>query len=166
LRHWRFLRFLLLEDFQKEEKRMLKRIGLVAAMVLTAGGVHGAEHLVKMLSKGENGTMVFEPAFVKAGLGDTIRFVPLDKNHNVESIKGLLPEGADRFKSKPGEEYVMTPTVAGLYGVKCAPHFAMGMVALIQVGDVPVAVDALKGAKLPKMAEERLKAALAAHMTP
>ena len=29
----------------------------------------------------------------------------------------------------------MTFTESGLYGVKCLPHYAMGMVMLIQVGD-------------------------------
>ncbi|ASY71731.1 Pseudoazurin (plasmid) [Sinorhizobium fredii CCBAU 83666] len=117
---------------------------------------------MKMLNKGESGAMVFEPAFVKAAPGDTIRFVPVDKGHNVESIKGMLPDGVDKFKSKVNEEYVMTPTVPGLYGVKCSPHFAMGMVALIQVGDVPANVEAVKAVKLPKKADERIKEALAA----
>ncbi|ACP21785.1 Pseudoazurin precursor (plasmid) [Sinorhizobium fredii NGR234] len=141
---------------------MLRRMGIVAAMVLMAGAAIAAEHEVKMLNKGESGTMIFEPAFVKAAAGDTIRFVPVDKGHNVESIKGMLPDGVDKFKSKVNEEYVMTPTVPGLYGVKCSPHFAMGMVALIQVGEVPPNVEAVKAVKLPKKADERIKEALAA----
>ncbi|PDT81272.1 pseudoazurin [Sinorhizobium sp. BJ1] len=141
---------------------MLRIMGIVAAFVLMAGGAHAAEHEVKMLNKGESGAMVFEPAFVKAAPGDTIRFVPVDKGHNVESIKGMLPDGVDKFKSKVNEEYVMTLTVPGLYGVKCSPHFAMGMVALIQVGDVPANVEAVNAVKLPKKADERLKAALPA----
>ena len=141
---------------------MLKKLGIVAAMMLMAGGVNAGEHQVKMLNKGESGAMVFEPAFVKAAPGDTIRFVPVDKGHNVESIKGMLPDGVEKFKSKVNEEYVMTVTVPGLYGVKCSPHFSMGMVALIQVGDVPATVEAVSAVKLPKKADERIKAALAA----
>ncbi|WP_026187088.1 pseudoazurin [Ensifer sp. BR816] len=139
---------------------MLRRMGIMAAIVLVAGGAFAGEHEVKMLNKGESGAMVFEPAFVKAEPGDTIRFLPADKGHNVESIKGMLPDGVDKFKSKVNEEYVMTVTVPGLYGVKCSPHFSMGMVALIQVGDVPVNAEAVKAVKLPKKADERLKAAL------
>lgn len=134
----------------------------MAAIGLMAGGAFAEEHEVKMLSKGESGTMVFEPAFVKAAPGDTIRFLPVDKGHNVESIKGMLPDGVERFKSKVNEEYAMTVTVPGLYGVKCPPHFAMGMVALIQVGEAPAAVEAVKAVKLPKKADERIQAALAA----
>ncbi|MCZ4094229.1 pseudoazurin [Sinorhizobium psoraleae] len=139
---------------------MLRRTGILAAIVLVAGGAFAEEHEIKMLNKGESGAMVFEPAFVKAAPGDTIRFVPADKGHNVESIKGMLPDGVDKFKSKVNEEYVMTVTVPGLYGIKCSPHFSMGMVALIQVGDVPANVEAVKAVKLPKKADERIKAAL------
>ncbi|THK39206.1 pseudoazurin [Ensifer sp. MPMI2T] len=141
---------------------MLRRMGIMAAIVLIAGGAFAEEHEVKMLNKGESGAMVFEPAFVKAAPGDTIRFVPVDKGHNVESIKGLLPDGVDKFKSKVNEEYVMTVTAPGIYGVKCSPHFSMGMVALIQVGDVPANVEVVKAVNLPKKADERMKAALAA----
>lgn len=141
---------------------MLKRMGIMAAIVLMAGGAFAEEHEVKMLNKGESGAMVFEPAFVKAAPGDTIRFLPVDKGHNVESIKGMLPDGVERFKSKVNEEHVMTVTVPGLYGVKCSPHFSMGMVALIQVGEVPASFEAVKAVKLPKKADERIQTALAA----
>ncbi|ODR88599.1 pseudoazurin [Sinorhizobium alkalisoli] len=141
---------------------MLRRMGIMAAIVLVAGGALAEEHEVKMLNKGGSGAMVFEPALVKAAPGDTIRFVPADKGHNVESIKGMLPDGVDKFKSKVNEEYVMIVTVPGLYGVKCSPHFSMGMVALIQVGDVPANIELAKAVKLPAKAGERMKAALAA----
>jgi len=32
--------------------------------------------------------MVFEPALLKNAPGDTVTFVPTDKSHNAESIKG------------------------------------------------------------------------------
>lgn len=134
----------------------------VPALVLAmAGAGFAAEHEVHMLNKGAAGTMVFEPAFVKAEPGDTIRFIPTDKSHNVESIKEILPAGVETFKSRINEEYVLTVTEAGLYGVKCTPHLAMGMVALIQVGEAPADLGAAQNARLPKKARERLDAALA-----
>jgi hypothetical protein len=42
------------------------------------------------------------------------------------------------------------------------PHVGMGMVALIVVGDAPANLDAIKAAKLPKKARERLDADIAA----
>ena len=132
-----------------------------AFVLALAGAGFAAEHEVHMLNKGEAGTMVFEPAFVKAEPGDTIHFIPTDKSHNVEAIKDILPEGVEIFKSKINEDYTLTVTEAGLYGVKCTPHFAMGMVALIQVGETPANLDAAKTAKLPKKARERMDAEIA-----
>ena len=79
--------------------------------------------------------MVFEPAFVKAQPGDVVKFIPTDKGHNVEDIDGMLPDGVEGFKTKFNEEFDLTVDAEGVYGVKCTPHYAMGMVALIQVGE-------------------------------
>ena len=120
---------------------MLTKLMMTAAFVLAAG-VAGAETFeVRMLNKGEEGAMVFEPAFVKAQPGDVVKFVPVDKGHNVEAIGGMLPEGVEGFKTKFNEEFDLTVEAEGVYGVKCTPHYAMGMVALIQVG-APVNLDA------------------------
>lgn len=107
----------------------------LGATVAFAGAAGAAEFEVKMLNKGEKGTMVFEPDLIIAAPGDTVRFVPTDKGHNVETIKGMLPDGAKPFKSKFNEEFTVTLDAEGVYGVKCTPHYAMGMVALIRVGE-------------------------------
>jgi pseudoazurin len=142
----------------------MKRMSILATAALCLGlaaPVSAAEFEVHMKNKGEAGTMVFEPGFVKAAPGDVIHFIPSDKSHNVEAIKEILPAGVEVFKSKVNEEFSLTVTEAGLYGVKCTPHFAMGMVALIQVGDAPANLDAAQTAKLPKKARERMDADLA-----
>lgn len=142
----------------------MKRAFFLAAPALVlalSGAAFAAEHEVQMLNKGEAGMMVFEPAFVKAEPGDVIHFVPTDKSHNVESIKEILPEGVETFKSKINEEYSLTVTEPGVYGVKCTPHYAMGMVALIQVGDAPANLEAAKTTKMPKKARERMDAEIA-----
>ena len=124
-------------------------------------GVSWAEEIeVKMLNKGEEGKMVFEPSFIKANKGDTIIFLPTDKGHMAASIKGMIPKGAKSFKSKINKKYKYTVTEEGLYGIRCTPHYANGMVALIQVGDAE-ASDFLKGKKIPKKSKARLEAYLA-----
>lgn len=117
-------------------KRVIAMLALGAAVIL-AGNANAAEHEIRMLNKGEKGVMVFEPDFVRAEIGDTVRFVPTDKGHNAESIKGMLPDGATPFKGKFNEEVVITIDKPGVYGVKCTPHYAMGMVALIATGEAP-----------------------------
>lgn len=129
-----------------------------ALFALAALPVQAANFEVQMLNKGAAGTMVFEPSALKIAPGDTVTFIPTDKGHNAETIKDMLPEGAEAFKGALGKEVIATFTVEGVYGIKCAPHLGMGMVALIQVGDAPANVDAAKGAKLPKKAHERIEA--------
>ncbi len=126
-----------------------------------AGAASAADFEVKMLNKGAEGAMVFEPSFVQVQPGDVVHFVPTDKGHDVGSIKGMLPEGVEPFKAKMNEAYDLTATVEGVYGVKCTPHLPMGMVALVVVGDPSSNLEAAKAVKNPKKAQERFDAAFA-----
>ena len=130
-------------------------VATAVALALVQTPALAANFEVKMLNKGTDGAMVFEPALTKVAVGDTVTFVPTDKGHNAETIKDMLPAGAEVFKGGMGKEVVVTFTVPGAYGVKCAPHVGMGMVALVVVGDDPVDIEALKAVKVPKKAQER-----------
>ena len=91
---------------------------------------------VEMLTKNDAGDrMVFSLELVRAKVGDIMRFSPTEKGHNAQSVKGALPDGQKSFKGKQNKtvEYLVTET--GLTAVVCAPHQAMGMVALIVVGN-------------------------------
>ena len=140
----------------------LKFLAAAAVIALTAVPTLAANFEVQMLNKGaDGGAMVFEPALTQVAPGDTVTFLPTDKGHNAETIKDMLPEGAEDFKGAMGKEVVVTFTEAGAYGVKCAPHFGMGMVALIVVGDAPANLDAIKAVTVPNKARERLDAIFA-----
>lgn len=132
----------------------------LATMVLSANSAMAETIEVKMLNKGAEGSMVFEPAYIRAAPGDTIVFLPTDKGHNAETMKGMLPEGVATFKSKMNEEYSMTVESEGLYGIKCTPHYAMGMVALVQVG-AAVNLDEAAAVKQKGKAKERFEALFA-----
>lgn len=125
----------------------------VAILALAAGAADAADHQVKMLNKGEKGAMVFEPAFIKAAPGDTVTFVPADKSHNAEAIKDMVPDGAEMFKGKLSEPVTVTVSVEGVYGVKCTPHYGMGMVALIVAGN-PTNLEKAKAVKHPGKAKK------------
>lgn len=141
---------------------MLKHLAAaVVVLAAFAGSATAADHEVHMLNKGKDGVMVFEPAGVKIAVGDTVTFIPTEKGHNAEIIKGMHPEGADGFKGKINEKITVTFDVAGAYGIKCAPHLSMGMVALVVVGDAPANLDAYQDVKVPKKAQDRFGAALA-----
>ncbi len=116
----------------------MKKIAMLAAaaaVLVLAGGARAAEVEVKLLNKGADGVMVFEPAFVKIAPGDTVKFVSTDKGHNAESIKGMRPEGAAPFVGKNNEDIAVKFEQEGVYGIKCLPHYGMGMVAMIVVGN-------------------------------
>lgn len=110
---------------------------LVAAAVMVlalTGAASAAEVEVKMLNKGADGVMVFEPSLVKIAPGDTVKFVAVDKGHNAETIKGMLPDGAQPVVGKLSQDVAMTFDKPGVYGIKCQPHYGMGMVAMVVVG--------------------------------
>ena len=134
---------------------MRKILMMATAVVLMtmAGGALAAEVEVKMLNKGSEGAMVFEPALVKVAPGDTVKFVATDKGHNAETIKGMLPADATPFLGKNGEDVAVTFDKPGIYGVKCLPHYGMGMVAMVVVG-TPDNVDAAKAVPQPGKAKQ------------
>ncbi len=137
-----------------------KLIAASLAALLLASAAYAENFDVQMLNKGADGAMVFEPAFVKAAVGDTVTFISSDKGHNAEGIKGMLPEGVEEFKSAMGKDYVLTLIAEGLYGVKCTPHYSMGMVALIQAGS-PVNKDAVMAVEQKGKAKTRFEPLLA-----
>ena len=120
---------------------------LAAALSATCfGSAFAADHEVKMLNKGAKGEMVFEPDLIMAAPGDTVTFVPTDAGHLAETMKGMVPEGGKTFKGKAGKPVTMTVDAEGVYGIKCQPHYSMGMVALVVAGK-PVNLEAAKKVK-------------------
>jgi len=140
---------------------MFKTLTIAVSLAALLGSSAWAEvHEVQMMNKGEAGTMVFQPDFLRIAKGDTVKFVAANKGHNAQSIDGMMPEDASEFQGKLNEEIEVTFDVEGVYGVQCKPHFAMGMVATIAVGDATAPDDFLAG-RLPKKAKERFEAQLA-----
>lgn len=140
---------------------------ILATAALTAfmlNGALAADHQVKMLNKNAKGEeMVFEPDFISANVGDTVTFLPTDAGHLAETMPGMLPPGAKSFMGQAGKPTVMKIDAEGIYGIKCLPHYSMGMVALIVAGK-PVNLDAVKAAiaKIPSpLPQKRFKSLLA-----
>ena len=140
--------------------KIIPRIAAALAVLALAAPVMAAEVEVKMLNKGTEGPMTFEPSLVEIAPGDTVKFVPVDKGHNVETIQGMLPEGAQPFAGKMSEEVKVTFDKPGVYGFRCKPHYGLGMVALVVVGD-PVNLDAAKAVKQPSKANQAFEALFA-----
>lgn len=132
----------------------MKYMALALGLAMIPMSLHAEVHEVHMLNRGETGAMVFEPALLQIAPGDTVRFLATQPGHNAEIIAGLLPDGAETFKGRINEEFEVTFDIEGTYAYKCAPHFSMGMVGLIVVGEDPGNLDAILEARMPPKARE------------
>jgi pseudoazurin len=103
-----------------------------------------ANHEVKMLNSGVEGFMVFEPAVVKAAVGDTVTFKATDMAHNSASIEGMIPEGANAWNGAMSQDVTVTVNKEGVYVYQCTPHSMMAMVGVIQVGGSLSNMDAIQ----------------------
>jgi pseudoazurin len=134
-------------------RKLTAAAALAAGIVWLAGAAGAAEVDVTMLNRGAEGAMVFEPRMVKIAPGDTVHFIATDKGHDALSVDGMIPDGAQPFAGELGKDVTVTFTVPGVYGIKCKPHYGMGMVGVVVVGD-PVNLDAVKAVKQTGMAKK------------
>ncbi len=136
---------------------------LLASLALS-NAAWAADHVVKMLNAGKDGTMVFEPSFIKVAVGDTVVFTPTEKAaHNSASL--LLPAGAKPWKGAPDTEVKVKIEKEGVYLYACEPHKVMGMVGVIQAGKPVNLAEAKAGATKEQtsfaMGKDRFDKALA-----
>lgn len=140
-------------------KYLLTMLKVVCLLALTAPAF-AQVHEVLMKNRGTAGPMVYEPDYLDIQPGDSVKFIRTHRSHNAASIAELSPEGYQGFIGKIDEEIEVKYDKPGLYGIKCSPHYAMGMVMLIKVGDAKL-TDAYRNFKAPGVADKRLKAIFA-----
>lgn len=130
---------------------MVRLVRLVCGVLLTCAPVQmadAAEYQVRMLNQGADGMMQYDPQLLRIAPGDTVHFTATDQGHNVQSIDGMIPDGAKPFRGEIGQNLTVTFAVPGVYGYRCTPHGTLGMVGLIVVGN-PVNEGAAKSAAMP-----------------
>jgi pseudoazurin len=145
-------------------KRTASLLAMLLAFALPAGPSSHAlanELEIKTLNRGPNGAFfVFVPEVVRIEPGDSLTFIAADKGHEVHSVPGMIPQGAQPFEGSMNQDVKATFTVPGVYVVACRPHTAMGMVAVIVVGD-PVNLDKINPGALTGKAKSKLENLLA-----
>ena len=107
---------------------------LAAVIIFLPTKLLVADLTIEMLNKLEKESMVFSQKIAKIDVGDTIFWKSVDKGHNVEFIKGGVPEGVEKFKSKISKDTEYTFTIPGIYAYWCTPHKSMGMIGFVVVG--------------------------------
>ena len=83
----------------------------------------------------------FDPLVVFIEPGDTVVWTNM-VGHNADAMKELIPEGAEVFNIPLGENGSVTLEKEGVYVYKCTPHYALGMVGAIVVGE-PTNIDSV-----------------------
>ncbi|MEY8830665.1 pseudoazurin [Sedimentitalea sp. XS_ASV28] len=129
------------------------------AICILTTSARAETHDVKMFTRSERGPMIYEPDVLAIAPGDSVRFLPTQPGHNAATIDGMIPAAATPFKSQVNEDFTVTLTEPGLYGIKCSPHYAMGMVMLIEVGGQ---TDRILPDDLPDRARQRFETILEA----
>ena len=136
----------------------LKKIFFFFITIFFVTNSFAADVTVEMLNKQGKESMVYSQKIVRINPGDTVFWKATDKGHNVEFIKGGVPEGVDKFKSKFNKDTEYKFTVPGIYAYWCTPHKGMGMIGFVIVGNDKSNLDDIKKIKYigksKKIAEE------------
>ena len=106
----------------------------VIIFFLLSSGLFAADETIEMLNKQGKESMVYSKKIIRINSGDTVTWKATTKGHNVEFIKGGVPEGVDKFKSKFNVDTEYKFTVPGIYAYWCTPHKNMGMIGFVVVG--------------------------------
>lgn len=119
-------------------KAWISGLGVVCLALGVVSAAGAAEHTVKMLNTGEDGSMVFEPGYLNVEVGDTVLFEPTNSGHHVRSL--ALPEGEEKWDSALDQPFRVTIGQEGLYVYYCPPHLMNAMFGIIQAG-APVNIE-------------------------
>ena len=106
-----------------------------------------ADQTIEMLHKLEKENMVFSKKIVKINIGDTVFWKSTKPGHNVEFIKGGVPEGVGKFRSALSKDTEYKFEVPGIYAYWCTPHKGMGMIGFVVVGNDKSNLDDVKKIK-------------------
>ena len=123
------------------------RYFLILIITLWTGLSYAEDTEIEMLNKFNNEYMVYSKKIVKVNVGDTVFWKSTDPSHNVEFIKGAVPEGVKTFKSKLSKDVSYEFKIPGIYAYWCTPHKSLGMIGFVIVDDDLSNLDSIKKVK-------------------
>ncbi len=107
--------------------KLASKLAAVSVLLLTFNA-NAEEHVIAA------GATNFNPLHLFIKPGDTVKWTNMTI-HDTQSMDGLIPEGAEPWKSNIGQELAITLDKEGVYIYKCNPHYPNGMVGAIIVGE-------------------------------
>ena len=101
--------------------KIKKYFASLIIITIFSSNAFAADVTIEMLNKQGKETMVYSKKVVKVNVGDTVFWKATDKGHNVEFIKGGVPNGVEKFKTKFNKDAEYTFTIPGIYAYWCTP---------------------------------------------
>ena len=127
--------------------KSLTKILTYVTLLFLPNFVLAADTTIEMLNKQGKESMVYSQKIVNINVGDTVFWKATTKGHNVQFMKGGVPEGVEKFKSKMNKDTEYTFSVPGIYAYWCTPHKSMGMIGFVVVGGDKSNIEAIKSLK-------------------
>ena len=136
----------------------MKKLIILFLSLLISQSAFAADETIEMLNKLGKEHMVYSKKIVKVDIGDTVFWKSTKPGHNVEFIKGGVPEGVGKFRSALSKDAEYKFEIPGIYAYWCTPHKGMGMIGFVVVGNDKSNLEAIKKLKYQgkskKIAEE------------
>ena len=126
----------------------MKKLLLKIIFALTfCNPAFSADQNIDMLNRLGKEINVYSKKVVNIDVGDTVFWKSVNPGHNVEFIKGGIPAGVEKFKSKMNKDAEYKFTVPGIYAYWCTPHKSMGMIGFVVVDGDKSNMEAIKALK-------------------
>ena len=125
----------------------MKKFVILSIFLFIPQLVFAADQTIEMLNKLGKENMVFSKKIVNVDIGDTVFWKSIKAGHNVEFIKGGVPEGVGKFRSSLSKDTEYKFEIPGIYAYWCTPHKGMGMIGFVVVGNDKSNIDAVKKIK-------------------
>ena len=125
----------------------LKKIITLFTILFISQSAFAADQTIEMLNKLGKEHMVYSQKIVSIEVGDTVFWKTTKPGHNVEFIKGGVPEGVGKFRSPLSKDTEYKFEIPGIYAYWCTPHKGMGMIGFVVVGNDKSNLEAVKKIK-------------------
>jgi pseudoazurin len=120
----------------------------ILVVIASNNPVLAEDATVEMLNKVDKRYMAFSHDVVRVNSGNTVFWKATKSGHNVKFImKGGVPKGVNKFKSKVSKDTEYTFTIPGIYAYWCVPHKGMGMIGFVVVDNDLSNLEAIKNIK-------------------
>ena len=126
---------------------MNKILLITLSILFISQSVLASDQTIDMLNKLGKEHMVYSKKIVKIEIGETVFWKAKTRGHNVEFIKGGVPEGVEKFRSPLNKDTEYKFEIPGIYAYWCTPHKGMGMRGFVVVGNNKTNLEAIKKIK-------------------